>query len=194
VRVDLRLTPSFPPLYSCVSGTFPYFEGATWQFAFPGLRAGGVVEIDGRSEPAVGELWLDRQWSASRNAFGTLHGFTWFGIWLDDGAALSVWDTTAADGSGAAWATMVAADGPHSVAPMTPLSQSMPGGQRGVAEQSSTQPPEWSIEIPGLGAHLRVSHRLIHEEHRFSCGLCTIDGVVGGRQVTGRGVVDTVPA
>jgi predicted secreted hydrolase len=193
VRVDLQLTPGFPVLYSCVAGTFPYFGGPTWQFAFPGMRGSGDIEIDGRSERATGELWLDRQWSASRSAFGTAHGFTWFGIWLDDGSALSVWDTTAADGSGAGWATLVAADGTHSVATVIPLAASTSGEQRTPAELSGVQPAEWIIDAPGLGARLVVSHRLIHEEHRFYCGLCEVGGTIGGRTVSGRGVVDTVP-
>jgi hypothetical protein len=56
------------------------------------------------------------------------------------------------------------------------------------------QPATWVLDVPGLDMRLDVTHRQMHEAHRYYCGLCEVTGSVGGRSVVGRGAIDTVPA
>jgi predicted secreted hydrolase len=175
-RADLTLGRQYPVLYNCGTGLFPYFHGPTYQYAFPGLAVSGTITIDGVPIEVEGSGWYDRQWAASRDAFGTKQAFTWFGLWLENGHTLSVWDTTAPDGSGKKWATVVQPDGTHSVVAM-----------------ESTAGDSWTLGLPGLDATLEISHEKIHDEPRFYSGICTVSGVYLGEPITGQGVVDYVP-
>lgn len=197
MRADLLLTPKYPVIYSCGTGMFPYFHGPTHQYALPGLEVAGTITVDGSTIDVRGDGWYDRQWSASRDAFGMKRGFTWFGLWLDSGHGLSVWDVTNPGetgpvGAGRAWATVVAADGTHTVAAMTPLADLMSRTLSGAA-LDSPQPECWVVALPGIDTELEVRHERVHEEPRFYSGICTVTGRFDGRPVSGYGVVDTVP-
>jgi predicted secreted hydrolase len=191
-QVALSMTPAYPVIYNCGTGVFSYFGGATNQFALPGLTVSGTMTWDGVAYDVVGSAWFDRQWSSSRDAFGTKNAFTWFGLWLDDGRALSVWDITDVESRGNAWATVVAPDGTHTVVAMTPL-ETLVSGARGQGGTAERQPEHWVVDLPGIDTRLTITHELIHEELRFYSGLCTVTGTTGGQPVSGRGVVDTVP-
>jgi predicted secreted hydrolase len=191
-QVSLTLTPAYPVIYNCGTGVFPYFGGATHQFALPGLSVSGSITWDGGAHDVTGSAWFDRQWSTSRDAFGTKNAFTWFGLWLDDGRALSLWDITDRDSRGNAWATVVAPDGTHTVVAMTPL-ETLVFGARGRGGTAHEQPEHWVVELPGIATTLTITHELIHQELRFYSGLCTVAGTTAGQPVSGRGVVDTVP-
>jgi predicted secreted hydrolase len=173
---ELTLGRQYPVLYNCGTGVFPYFHGPTYQYAFAGLAVSGTITIDGVPHEVTGGGWFDRQWSASRDAFGTKHGFTWFGLCLDNGHNLSFWDTTAPDGTGKVWATVVAPDGTHIV-----------------AAAQSTEHSGWTLSLPSLDSTLEVSHELIHDEPGFYSGILTVDGTYRGTPIHGYGVVDTVP-
>lgn len=175
-RADLTLARRYPVLYNCGTGLFPYFSGPTYQYDIPGMAVVGTVTIDGVAQAVEGGGWYDRQWSASRDAFGTKQAFTWFGIMLENGHNLSVWDTTAPDGTGKRWATVVQPDATHSVVAV-----------------ESTRHDGWTLRLPSLDATLEISHELIHDEHRFYSGILTVDGTYQGTPIHGYGVVDTVP-
>jgi predicted secreted hydrolase len=194
-RSQLTMTRDRPVIYSCGSGSFAYFGGPTHQFAVPGFDVDGSVELDGSRVDVSGRAWFDRQWSANRDAFGTKNRFTWFGVWLDDGRSMSVWDVTDGRGGGCAWATIVSPDGVHTVAPMVPLDEVTPVPASSVRmPYGSSLPNAWTLRIPGLDASLVVTHRPIHEERGFYSGLCAVSGTIDDVQVLGSAVVDTVPS
>jgi CrtC N-terminal lipocalin domain len=173
---ELTLHRQGPVLYNCGTGLFPYFTGPTYQYDIPGMTVAGTITIDGAPHQVEGGAWWDHQWSASRQAFGTTRGFTWFGICLDNGVNLSVWDTSAPDGSGQTWATAVRPDGAHSVVSV-----------------EATRHSGWTLDLRSLDARFEISHELVHEEPRFYSGILTISGTYDGVPVNGFGVVDTVP-
>jgi predicted secreted hydrolase len=196
-HIDLRLEQSCPILYSCGTGLFPYFTGPTYQCASPGLLLSGSVTVNGEPIEVTGRGWFDRQWSSSRDAFGIKNGFTWFGLWLEDGRGLSVWDTTdpgldVQSPSGKSWATMVDRGGAHTVVAMTPLASLIDGGN-GTSWPGGQPPARWTAELPGIDALLIIDHEPVHVENRFYSGICTVSGRLGGVAVSGHGVVDTVP-
>jgi hypothetical protein len=173
---ELTFQRHCPVLYSCSTGLFPYFTGPTYQYAIPGMTIAGTITIDGVPHPVEGGAWFDHQWATSRDAFGTKQGFTWFGICLDNGVNLSVWDTSAPDGTGKTWATVVQPDGAHFVVSV-----------------ASTRHTGWTLDLGSLDTTLNITHELIHDEPRFYSGILTVSGTYQGAPVNGFGVVDTVP-
>jgi predicted secreted hydrolase len=173
---DLTLGRQYPVLYNCGTGLFPYFHGPTHQYAFPGLAVSGTITVDGQPLHVHGGGWYDRQWSASRDAFGTKQPFTWFGLCLENGHNLSVWNTTGPDGGGKIWATVVQPDGKHSVVKVV-----------------SAAHEGWTLSLPSLDAILEVAHVEIHNEPGFYSGICDVEGTYEGAPIRGYGVVDHVP-
>jgi hypothetical protein len=167
----LDLGRNAPVLYACGTGEFPYFQGPTRQYAFPALTVSGTVDLGGVTRSVTGGGWYDRQWSASRDSFGTANPFTWFGLCLDGGDNLSVWSA-----GGRQWATVVHPDGTHTVTAVT------------VAEQ----PGRSRIAVPFLDADLDVAHQPLHDDHGFYSGVGVVAGSWRGAPAGGYGFIDKV--
>jgi predicted secreted hydrolase len=164
---DLTLERRGPVLYNGGTGQFPYFHGPTFQYAFPDLAVTGTVVLDGVATEVTGGGWYDRQWAASRDAFGTANAFAWFGLCLGGGDSISLWDT--ADGQ--VWATVVHPDGTHTV----------------TAVEATTE-GDFAASASGVPGHWTL-----HEEPGFYTGICRLGGTYRGVPASGYGFVDLVP-
>lgn len=60
---------------------------ASYYYAQPSYSVTGTVEIDGTSQPVVGNAWLDREWS-SQPLDGDQTGWDWFSLRFDTGEKL----------------------------------------------------------------------------------------------------------
>ena len=158
-------------LYACGTGQFPYFEGPTSQYAFPALTVSGSLDFNGTTHGVTGGGWYDRQWSRSRGAFGMANPFIWFGLCLDGGENLSIWNA-----GGRTWTTVGHPDGTHTLTAMT----------------LEGRPGHWVIAVPFLDATLDVAHRRLHGDHGFYTGLCKVEGTWRGAPAAGYGFVDRV--
>jgi hypothetical protein len=172
-RVCLALHREGPTLYNAVTGHFPFFGTATYQYALPGLRASGTVRLAGTEHAVTGETWFDRQWFSGARTRPVR--FTWLGLNLGRGHYWSVWDTV---GDGSSWVTILRPDGTHTVA----------------AARRTGGEGRWRLVVPALEADLTVDHRLLDEVPSFplSTMVCEVTGRQAGRAVTGRGFADII--
>lgn len=99
--LELAFERTQPPLLQGDGGYSrkgPGALSASYYYSHPHLRVTGEARFGRRSLPASGRAWFDHEWSSeylSENAVG----WDWFGINLDDGAALMAFRIRARDGS-----------------------------------------------------------------------------------------------
>jgi predicted secreted hydrolase len=187
---DLALVPARPVIFAAGGGNFPFAGSTTSQYSVTGLKTSGTVRIDGETLSVAGIGWYDRQW-VDTGDLADVRAFTWFGITLDNGDSLSLFDTTVGGTSaGSAWATIARADGTHVVAAAAPARHDA----RVEYETALGRriPRQWRLSIPSIGAELDVAQRLVHDEEAafFYTGALTVTGTYEGSAITGQGFCD----
>lgn len=180
-----------PMMHSAGNGCIPFHGGKSWQVSFPSVSVQGTVTLGGICSPVEGGGWIDRQWCDSDVDFASL-GFTWFGLCLDNGVNISLWDLTPGDPTAAAWATIVEPTGAHTVVPVQPAQSSARGSRR--EQDGNAYPERWTITVPTADAQLAISHRRLFERpaQPFYQGVLETSGTWAGRQVGGYGFCDLV--
>jgi predicted secreted hydrolase len=99
-RIDLRLTPTQPPLLHGAHGFSqkgPHRASASYYYSIPHLQATGTIAHDGQTQSVRGGAWLDHEWSSSYMDERAV-GWDWIGINLDDGGALMAFQMRATGG------------------------------------------------------------------------------------------------
>lgn len=195
-EVDLALTAVGHPLYNGGTGRVALLGMDVHQYSVPTMRATGRLVTDGREhEVTCGTGWFDRQWQRQRP--GPPPGrWTWMGLTLDDGRAVSLWDAVGRDGERAGWATVVDADGVHRVADVVPVALHADGFWQGGPGRPRF-PTRWVVRLPALRTELAVAAdppgQVLRGRlgERFE-GASTVRGVVDGREVTGHGTTEMV--
>ncbi|SHN43442.1 lipocalin-like domain-containing protein [Cryptosporangium aurantiacum] len=193
IGFDLTLEPTRPVLFSCATGEFPWREQTTTkQYASGGLAARGEARFGGTTMSVAGSAWYDRQWWATAN-LGSPR-FCWFGLWLDNGDTLSVWDRTVDDESnGLAWATLVRPDGTHVTTPLAPFAlTAQPPYETYLGNQV---PLGWDLELPGVGMSLAIRQVTVQDDpgRDFFTGALEVEGsMIGAVPLAGRGVSDLI--
>jgi predicted secreted hydrolase len=134
----------------------------------------------------TGTAWYDRQWFKGQLPGGPL---TWFGLCLDNGDNLSIFDVPP---NGTSWVTAVHADGSHTQAEIAPLAASA-AGEVHVAETGNVHPERWVIAIPALDAELHLTQALMHENEFLYTGSVAVTGTYRGAPVEGFGFIDIPP-
>ncbi|MEV4420971.1 lipocalin-like domain-containing protein [Patulibacter sp. NPDC049589] len=180
----LTLRPAAPVLYSCGVGSFPLFGTTTFQYSVPAVPTAGTLTVDGEVLEVQGEAWFDRQWFMS--ALPVDEPLIWFGICLDNGENLSLFDTTP---NGKAWVTAGHPDGSHTVSAIAPLRESQEGELIN-AETGTATPERWTVRIPVLDAELHLTQRVMHENPILYTGSLEVTGTWAGEPVSGYGFID----
>jgi predicted secreted hydrolase len=188
---ELETKPPNPVLFNCGTGAFPMSGSTTYQYSIGGMTATGSVRLKGETLEVAGAGWYDRQWTAGA-ASPENANFTWFGIWLDNGDTISLWDRTVADPDERSWATVVHADGTHVIAAVEPVA----GGASGSVETTLGHevPSAWKIEIPGVDTTLEMTHKALQDDPSmpFFTGVLDVHGTCRGAAVRGGGFSDLV--
>ncbi len=132
---------------------------ASYYYSATRLGTRGELELDGRRHRVAGESWLDREWSTSALAEGTV-GWDWFSLQLDTGHDLMLYQLREADGTThpASAGTQVAPDGEatHLSAAdytLTPL-------RVWTASDGREYPVSWRVEVPSLSLDAVVEARV----------------------------------
>ena len=189
---DLVLSPTRPVLYNGGAGQFTLGELTTTQYSMGGLETTGTVRFAGEDMHVNGHAWYDRQWIDSGRLADAGGVFTWFGICLDNGDTISLWDTSMRECGGHTWATIVRADGTHVVTAARPASDGASDIYKTALGRNV--PRRWRLIIPGMHAELEVVQRLVQDApgRFFYTGALDVNGFHEGRPVIGFGFCDLV--
>jgi predicted secreted hydrolase len=184
--VELVLRPSSPILYGGGVGFYPLYDAITYQYSMGGIPTAGTVELDGVSVAVTGTTWYDRQWFKGPLPGGPL---TWFGLCLDNGENLSIFDVPP---NGTSWVTAVHPDGSQTQSEIAPLAQSE-SGEVEVAETGNVYPQRWVVKIPILEAELELTQAPMHENKYLYTGSVAVRGTYRGKPIEGFGFIDIPP-
>ena len=189
---DLALQPTTPVLHNCGGGQFALGKLTTTQYSIGGLVAAGILRVGGQVFEVEGRAWYDRQWIHSGSLEDSGGAFTWFGVSLDSGVTLSLWDTSMRPQGWHTWATVARLDGTHIVTPAEPAAHSAQGRFR--TPQGHDVPRRWTLAIPALQAQLQVDQRLAQDApgRFFYTGALEVTGTCEGQSVNGYGFCDLV--
>ena len=90
LALDLTLRAAGPPVLHGERGLSRKGRepgSASYYYSIPRLETRGTLALDGRAHAVRGASWYDREWSTSVLEPGQI-GWDWFGLRLEDGAAL----------------------------------------------------------------------------------------------------------
>jgi predicted secreted hydrolase len=192
---ELELEPTEAPLLNGVGGFSRKGSSAgaaSYYYSEPHLAVRGRVTRAGRSEPVIGEAWLDHEWSSDYLEAGAV-GWDWIGIDLDDGGALMAFRIR--DRSGAArWAggTLRGRDG--SLRILEPGEVTFTPGRRWRSPRTGIDyPVVWSVRVGERRFTLEPLMDDQENDTRMSSGAIYWEGAVRaleGERRVGRGYLE----
>ena len=189
---DLLLKATTPVLHNCGTGQFTLGALSTTQYSVAGLATSGTLRLGGQELEITGHAWYDRQWIHTGSMKDTGGAFTWFGMHLDNGDTISLWDTSMRPHGGHTWATIVRPDGTHIVTAAEPAAKG--AGDVYATALGREVPRRWKLFIPALRAELEVDQRLVQDAPHmfFYTGALEVTGSYEAEPVTGYGFCDLV--
>lgn len=132
---------------------------ASYYYSATRLRTEGEVAVNGEVVPVVGRSWLDREWSTSALAEGTV-GWDWFSLQLDSGTDLMLYQLRESDGAAhpASSGTLTTKDGQSRYLDVDAFSLAperwweSPDGRR--------YPVAWRVQVPEIAFDAVVESRV----------------------------------
>ena len=157
IEVDVTAQQTGPLLPNVGSGLFPCLGGMTYHYALPTMSMTGTISIGGEQCEVTGAGWLDRQWGVTPRFFGKeVKKWAWFGITLDSGDRISVWEFIEEGHPVHSWATVVRPDGGVDVVACEPITANASKPWKSPAT-GHVYPINWDIQIPQLDGHLTIA-------------------------------------
>ena len=197
VSLDLTFTKEGPLLANVANGLFPLLGDISYHYAFPTMNATGTITLEGETYDVSGPSWLDRQWGMSPRFFtDTPKKWIWFGIMLDNGDRLSVWDIVE-NGRQHSFVTVVHPDGGHEVVAVGPTEAT--ASKPWTSPQTGhTYPTVWDVRIPQLDSQLTLAVEVVGQEfvspsggHKYEASTHVV-GTMHGKPVTGTVMIELV--
>jgi predicted secreted hydrolase len=150
--INLTLDALGPALYSDGTGLMPFLGGSSYYYSLPDVASAGTIVENGQTYRVAGQSWLDHQWGDWD--WGTALKWTWMSLQLADGDSLNLWDIFSS-GTENSYATVLHPDGSEQIVAVDPLA---PGTSGFVTSPTTGQRYGscWQVDIPSLGAHLKV--------------------------------------
>ncbi len=111
--LDLKVASAQPPIRHGQGGWVERGPlAASLSYSLPGLRAEGVLRVDGTDKPVTGEAWMDHEFFTAGLAEGVA-GWDRMGFRLSDGSRLMLYRLRLSDNTtdGFSWGTWVERDG-----------------------------------------------------------------------------------
>ncbi len=169
---------------------------ASYYYSFTRMPARGTVRVGGESLDVSGLAWMDREWSTSA-LHRDLAGWDWLALQLDDGRDVMVYQLRRRDGAPDPHSagTLIAADG--STRPLAREDATLEVLDHWTSAASRVRyPSRWRLTIPTADLALEITPRLAAQElivgTRYWEGAVRVQGMAGGRPVSGRGYVELV--
>jgi predicted secreted hydrolase len=169
---------------------------ASYYYSFTRMPARGTVRVGTESLDVSGLAWMDREWSTS--ALGRdLAGWDWLALQLDDGRDVMVYQLRRRDGAPDPHSagTLIAGDG--RTRPLAREDATLEVLDHWTSAASRVRyPSRWRLTIPTADLSVEITPRLAAQElivgTRYWEGAVRVQGISGGRQVSGRGYVELV--
>lgn len=193
--IHLKAFPLKEPAIHGESGVSQKAAGrgqASHYYSQTRLRTTGEILLDGKSISVEGESWFDHEWATNQLAEDQI-GWNWFGLHLDDGSELMLYQMRRRDGSvdPVSSGTFI----PKTGAPMhLPIADfELKPGKRTWTSPSTkaVYPLDWRIAIPKLGITLASRAQLPDQEMSFPT-IVYWEGAVRleGKPAGGRGYME----
>jgi len=190
IVLDTEVAALGYPIYSKTTGRFPMLGTTMHHFDVPYMRTTGALTIEGRRYDVTGRgyTWFDRGWQNANPDPGANIKISWMGICLDNGEAISVYDSDV-PGYEESWAMVLHPDGSQAFTLTEPLDAS----DFWHSERSGQYyPAHWVTRIPEHDAVLDITPVPREQEvvspvpmlHRYQGG-GVVTGVWGGQEVKG---------
>ena len=139
-------------------------------FSYPRMDTQGTLRIDDRSFAVEGVSWMDREWSSS-TLTGEQSGWDWFGLRLDDGRDLMLFQLRRGDGSlDYGKGTLRSADGAVRYLSAADWDLSVTDTWESPAS-GVVYPAAWSVDLPPEQLRLRIEPEVSDQENRSRAGI-----------------------
>ena len=197
IAIDLRLRETRPPLLHGEGGLSrkgPERGNANHYYSLVGLDTKGTLISDGEKYDVSGKSWMDHEFGTSALSKGAV-GWDWFGLQLNDGAALMFGRLRTSGGGdiGIFEGTLSYADGQQISIRPGDFNVVAAGNWRS-PETETSYPSGWQVEFPSLDIELRINPLIPNQElyggFTYWEGAVSVEGTVKGAPSTGRGYVE----
>ena len=201
VLLELELTSAKDPVIHGIRGVSQKADGvgqASHYYSLTRLDTRGLLSIDGQPVNVSGESWMDHEFGTNQLASEQI-GWDWFGVQLDNGEELMLYQLRRRDGSidRNSSGTIVGVDGrtEHLAGDEFVVSAL---GEWASPKSEAVYKIDWRLEIPGVDADLRVIPLMRDQELvttrstgiAYWEGAVRIEGTWRGQPITGRGYVE----
>ena len=197
IAFDLTASQSGPMLANAGVGLFPFLGGITYEYALPTMTTTGIITIGGESVEASGISWLDRQWGDAPAQ--PSWKWVWFGISLDDGTRISLWDLIEPNRRHP-FATILHPSGAHEVVAVEPTAKTASRLWTSPAT-GRVYPTRWDVHMPQIDSRLAIEPEVLEQEfvspdeagHKYEAA-AFVTGTLHGQEVTGYATIELVGA
>jgi predicted secreted hydrolase len=172
----------------------PHPGNASYYYSLPRMISSGDISLHGQTYSVSGISWMDHEWSSSALSSGQV-GWDWFGLQLDDGSELMVYDLRRADGrvDDTSSGSLIAPDGKVLHLNQSDFHIQALSSWRS-PDSGSVYPSGWEIQVPSAGLALKVEPYLEDQELRVAFtyweGAVRVSGERDGKQLSGKGYVE----
>jgi predicted secreted hydrolase len=171
--LEITVVPSRPRVFQGPGGFSRKSDqpgAGSMYFSHTRLRTRGLVRIDGQSWEVEGVSWMDREFS-SNQLTEQQEGWDWFGLRLDDGRDLMLYQLRREDGGvDYGKGTLVSAQG--EVRYLAQEDWNLEATARWRSPDSGiVYPAAWRVEIPSEELRLSIEPDLADQENRSRAGI-----------------------
>jgi len=199
--IELRLTPEKKPVIHGQNGISQKGEGegyASHYYSITRLKTEGKIFLKKKEIPVQGRSWMDHEFGSAQLREYQI-GWDWFGIQLENGVDLMIYQIRHQDGKIDPYSsgTIILQDGIHHLLPLKEFQvQSL---DRWRSQKSgATYPSKWRIVVPSHRIELMLTptvkdQELITQESTrvtYWEGSVKVEGKYQGQRVRGMGYVE----
>ncbi len=186
IALDLRLDAEHPlvahgPGGLSSKGALP--TDASYYFSFTALQTAGTLSVHGEQLQVHGSSWFDHEWGSGILPPGA-EGWDWFGLQLDDGRELMLYQVRAGQELLISGGTLVKLDGGTVWLSAADFEIEALGTWNSRVSDSE-YPSGWRIVLPDQQLELELRPLLADQENRLSIvyweGAVDVVGTVSGR-------------
>lgn len=169
LKIDVTLEPLKPPVIHGENGVSQKSAGvgrASHYYSLSRMKTEGSLALRGEEAKVSGLTWFDHEW-ASNQLTKAQAGWDWFGLHLDDGRELMIYQLRLKQGGAdpASSGTLVGLDGVATHLPKSAFK--LVSGKTWTSQDTGViYPLHWTIEIPSLDIRLEIVPKLSDQEMR----------------------------